>query len=90
MLIRRPPDIATSEVTDPALYVNRRDFIKAAGIGAMAAALGVNAQPSLAEQAHGKKFEGILKSCFSSDEKPSSYDKVASYKQRPSSHRTIR
>jgi sulfoxide reductase catalytic subunit YedY len=79
MLIRRPPDIATSEVTDPALYVNRRDFIKAAGIGAMAAALGVNAQPSLAEQAHGKKFEGILKSRFSSDEKPSSYDKVTSY-----------
>ena len=89
MLIRRPPDIAASEVTDPVLYVNRRDFIKATGIGAMAA-LGVNAHPSFAEQAHSKKFEGILKSRFSSDEKPSSYDKVTSYKQRPSSHRTIR
>ena len=36
MLIRRPPDIPSSEVTDEALFWNRRDFLKAAGLGAAA------------------------------------------------------
>src|SRR5918994_292021 len=33
MLIRHPPDIPTSEITDESLYWNRRQFLKAAGIG---------------------------------------------------------
>jgi sulfoxide reductase catalytic subunit YedY len=37
MLIRRPPDIPFSEITDESLFWNRRDFLKAAGIGAAAA-----------------------------------------------------
>jgi len=36
MLIRRPPDIPTSDITDEALYRNRRQFIRAAA-GAIAA-----------------------------------------------------
>jgi sulfoxide reductase catalytic subunit YedY len=36
MLIRRPPDIPSSEITDEQLFWNRRDFIKAAGVGAAA------------------------------------------------------
>jgi methionine sulfoxide reductase catalytic subunit len=36
MLIRRPPDIPTSEITDEHLYVNRREFLRAAGLGAAA------------------------------------------------------
>jgi sulfoxide reductase catalytic subunit YedY len=39
MLISRPPDIPTSEITDEALYWNRREFLKAAGIGVAAAGL---------------------------------------------------
>ena len=39
MLIRRPPSIPTSEITDERLYWSRRRFIQAAGAGAMAAAL---------------------------------------------------
>jgi sulfoxide reductase catalytic subunit YedY len=31
MLIRRPPDIRSSEITDESLYVNRREFMIAAG-----------------------------------------------------------
>src|SRR5215210_7418577 len=34
MLIRHPPDIPTSEITDETLYWNRRDFLKVAGVGA--------------------------------------------------------
>jgi sulfoxide reductase catalytic subunit YedY len=36
MFIRRPPDIPTSEITDESLFWNRRDFLKAAGFGAVA------------------------------------------------------
>jgi methionine sulfoxide reductase catalytic subunit len=36
MLIRRPPDISASEITDESLFWKRRDFIKAAGLGAAA------------------------------------------------------
>ena len=31
MLIKRPADIRSSEITDKKLYVNRRQFIQAAG-----------------------------------------------------------
>jgi methionine sulfoxide reductase catalytic subunit len=37
MLIRRPADIPTSEITDESLFWNRREFLKAAGIGLAAA-----------------------------------------------------
>jgi methionine sulfoxide reductase catalytic subunit len=37
MLIRRPADIPTSEITDESLFWNRREFLKAAGIGVAAA-----------------------------------------------------
>jgi sulfoxide reductase catalytic subunit YedY len=33
MLIRRPPDIPTSEITDESLYTSRREFLLAAGFG---------------------------------------------------------
>lgn len=40
MLIKKPADIPYSEVTDHKLYVNRRDFIRAAA-GVAAAGAGV-------------------------------------------------
>jgi sulfoxide reductase catalytic subunit YedY len=39
MLIRRPPDIPSAEITEAKLYWSRRDFIAAAGRGAAAAVL---------------------------------------------------
>jgi sulfoxide reductase catalytic subunit YedY len=62
MLIKRPADIRSSEITDKKLYVNRRQFIRAAGI-AVGAATGVGVltkgaavlhavQPAV----HGKKW----------------------------------
>jgi methionine sulfoxide reductase catalytic subunit len=39
MLIRRPSDIPSSEITDESLFWNRRSFIKAAGLGAAAVTL---------------------------------------------------
>jgi methionine sulfoxide reductase catalytic subunit len=36
MLINRPPDIPSSEITDESLYTTRREFLLAAGLGAAA------------------------------------------------------
>jgi methionine sulfoxide reductase catalytic subunit len=36
MLIRRPPDIPSSEITEESLFWNRREFLQAAGLGAAA------------------------------------------------------
>jgi methionine sulfoxide reductase catalytic subunit len=41
MLIRRPPDIASSEITDETLYWSRREFLKTAGVGVAGAAGGL-------------------------------------------------
>jgi len=42
MLIRKPSDIRSSEITDESVYINRREFIRAAGgVGAVAAAAAI-------------------------------------------------
>ncbi|HET9948864.1 MAG TPA: protein-methionine-sulfoxide reductase catalytic subunit MsrP [Longimicrobiales bacterium] len=38
MIIRRPPDIPSSEITPESVYFNRRKFIRAAGLAAVGAA----------------------------------------------------
>jgi methionine sulfoxide reductase catalytic subunit len=50
MPIRRPPPIPSSEITDERLYWNRRDFIRAAGGGALTAALPLERLAALARQ----------------------------------------
>jgi methionine sulfoxide reductase catalytic subunit len=65
MLIRRPPDIPISEITDESLFWNRRDFLKAAGLGA--AAVG------------GLLPAGRLLSRPSSDEKLTPFEDVTGY-----------
>lgn len=79
MLIQRPADITPSEITAPALYSARREFIRAASLGAIAGVLGVNGTTAFAEQARGRKIEGFTKGGFSTDEKPTTYDSITSY-----------
>jgi len=43
MIIRRPPDIRSSEITPESVYFNRRKFIQAAAAGAAGLALGPSA-----------------------------------------------
>ncbi|MGE0354816.1 MAG: protein-methionine-sulfoxide reductase catalytic subunit MsrP [Gemmatimonadales bacterium] len=63
-MIRRPPDIKTSEITDERLYFSRRQFLAAAG-----AAVGVSAlTPALACAA-----------VPAGDDKPTSYEAITTY-----------
>ncbi|MBN9421167.1 MAG: mononuclear molybdenum enzyme YedY [Candidatus Accumulibacter sp. 66-26] len=77
MLIRRPSDILPSEITPPALYAQRREFIKSGA--ALAGALGFGSLPAFAESAHGQKLDGLRKSALSTDEKPTAYESITSY-----------
>ena len=50
MLIRRPPDISSSEITDERLWLRRRAFLQTIGVAAVGLAAGsvsVGAQPAL-------------------------------------------
>ncbi|NIR42639.1 MAG: protein-methionine-sulfoxide reductase catalytic subunit MsrP [Gemmatimonadetes bacterium] len=77
MLIRRPPDIRESEVTDERLYVNRRQFIgRAASIGA---GLGlVSAAPSLLSCAERGDAAGDASGAAAQDEL-TPYEDVTGY-----------
>jgi sulfoxide reductase catalytic subunit YedY len=47
MIIRRPPDVPSSEITPRSVYVDRRSFIRAAAAGAAGVALGPSALAGL-------------------------------------------
>jgi sulfoxide reductase catalytic subunit YedY len=82
MLIKRSGDIPSSEITPKSLYVNRRQFMKAAGTAVVAArALGAGAVLSAkTPAAHGRKLENVKKgSPFSSTEKLNAWDDITTY-----------
>ena len=79
VLIRRKPDIPTSEITPLSVYKNRRKFLKttaALAIGGTASILAIESEDAQAAQ----KFENIMDSPFSStDEELTSFKDVTSY-----------
>ena len=82
MLIKRPSDIRSSEITEKNLYLNRRDFIATAA--AAAAGFGVLAGTSQLLDAaqpapHGRKLEGVKKSPLSTTEKLNSWEDITTY-----------
>jgi len=83
MLIKRPADIRSSEITDKKIYLNRREFVRAAtGTAALAAAGAFGAEALLHAQppaAHGAKLLNIKPSEFSTTEKPNSWEQITTY-----------
>ena len=83
MLIKRPADIRSSEITDKKLYLNRREFIRATAGTAAAAATGVLGAEALLQAAspapHGRKLENVKKSPLSADEKLNTWDQITTY-----------
>ena len=86
MLIKRPADVRSSEITDKKWYLNRRQFIQAAGGTAAATALGVIGSDIGLEAAtpapHGRKLENVKPSTFSVDpkvDKPNRWEDITTY-----------
>src|SRR5216683_3479219 len=85
MLIKRPADIPSSEITSKTEYLNRRSFIQTAGGTAIAAAgIGLfwGAEGWLRAQeeaAHGRKLDNVQKSPLSTDAPPNSWKDITTY-----------
>jgi sulfoxide reductase catalytic subunit YedY len=75
MLIKRPSDILPSEITPQETYLGRREFIKAAGLAALAGAAGMRGTTACAAG----KIEGIRKSGYSTIEQPASFKEITTY-----------
>jgi len=81
MLIRKPQDIKSSEITDKEHYLNRRQFMLAGSLAAASIASGV-VTPALFQGATayaGMKLEGVEKSPLSTDEPQNSLKDISRY-----------
>ena len=82
MLIGKPSDIKSSEITSKDVYWNRRRFLAGAAITGTAVAMGARfrefARPMLAAQANAK-IDGLQKSPFSTTEKQTPYKDITNY-----------
>jgi len=79
MIIRRPPDIASSEITPESVYLNRRKFIAAGALGAMGAALAPRALRAFQDEPDQQipaRFENMRSEL---DEPLNSYRDVTTY-----------
>jgi sulfoxide reductase catalytic subunit YedY len=82
MLIKRPADIKSSEITDKKLYLNRREFIRTTTGTAVAAAAGMIGAETLVEAKgapHGRKLQNIKQGGPAADEKLNSWEDITSY-----------
>ena len=80
MLIKRPNDILSSEITTESVYLQRRELLRAAGI----AAVGALTSPSVfaitsSDAATGKELAGVRESSFSTDQAPNSWSDITTY-----------
>jgi len=78
MIIKKAPDILSSEITPQSVYIRRREFIQASAAALVAAGLGTAADEALA-QGTGRKLSGIVKSPLSTTEEPNLYEHVTGY-----------
>src|SRR4051812_11429572 len=82
MLIKKVPDIRSSEITPRSLYLNRRNFLAGAAVAGVAAASGLGLReaifPSTSVLA-GNKIDGLRKSPLSTSETVTPYKDVTHY-----------
>jgi sulfoxide reductase catalytic subunit YedY len=82
MLIKKPSDIPSSEITSKDIYLNRRQFLTGAAVAGAAAVTGLGlreiGEPSLVAEANAK-IDGLQTSPFSTTEKQTPYKDVSSY-----------
>ncbi len=83
MLIKKPADIASSEITPKSLYLNRRKFLAGAAVAGAAAAAGLAfdkpSVPSSTPTPQSGKFPGLQKSSFSTNETVTPFKDVSNY-----------
>lgn len=80
MLIKRPNDVLTSEITDESVYMKRRELLKRAGLvtAGVLAGHSVFAADSVSGPS-GPLLKGVQKSSFSTDEPANSWTDITTY-----------
>jgi sulfoxide reductase catalytic subunit YedY len=82
MLIKKSPDIPSSEITSKDVYLNRRKFLTGAAMAGAAAVAGIAFKrfesPLLTAHANAK-IEGLKKSSFSTTEPQTPYKDITNY-----------
>jgi len=82
MLIKKPSEISSSEITPKTVYLNRRRFLTGAALAGAATVAGLASReleaPQLTAEASGK-IDGLEKSSFSTSEKETPYKDVTNY-----------
>jgi sulfoxide reductase catalytic subunit YedY len=82
MLIKKPENIPSSEITPKSAYMNRRKFMMGAAATGAAVATGFylrNNSPVGETVEANSKLEGIVKSSYSTTEKPTSFKDITNY-----------
>ncbi len=80
MIIKKPADIRPSEITEPAIYRRRRDFIRNTTGLLLAGMTGGLPGTGAARPGHGGKvIQGIERGPFSTAEPPTPYEDVTTY-----------
>ena len=84
MVIKRNPDIPSSEITPEGVYLNRRAFIRNAGLGAAGLAIGAPAAlaactPDAAERGEGERSGEAGGEVAAQADEPNSYEEITSY-----------
>ena len=84
MLIKRPTDIVSSEITDESVYLKRRELLRTAGIITAGSLLSpfagrqVFATESVSG-AKGRELSDVQKSPYSTDQEPNSWSDITTY-----------
>ena len=79
MLIKKAPDIRSSEITPKSVYLRRREFIQASAAALVAAGFSSVANPAQAQGGGLAKLPNVQKSPLSTNEPPSLYEHITSY-----------
>jgi sulfoxide reductase catalytic subunit YedY len=79
MLIRKPPDIRSSDITPRHLYLRRREFLEAAGLMATGVAAGLVAGEPTAEAAQGGQPLAIQQRMVTTTDELTSREDVTTY-----------
>ena len=82
MLIRKALDLTYADVTPKSLYLDRRRFLRGLGIAGAAALAGTRLWDLASPRTHAfatTKFDGLIKSPFSTTEKQNTYNDVTHY-----------
>jgi len=78
LFIRTPADIRPSEITSEKNYLDRRQFMQSAALAGSSVLAG-DALGAILPQDRGAELSGIVKSDFSTDEAPNSYEDITTY-----------